>query len=79
MTIALPVASQLEDRRVELRWSQSHLASVAGYHVNTVHRVLRGGRVNLETIIDIAQALGFTVTISYDRSDAIPYDRSDVA
>lgn len=59
----LPLASQLEERRVDLGWTRGHLGILTGYHENTVRRVLRGGRTNLQTIVDVAQALGFEVRL----------------
>ena len=65
----LPLASQLEERRVELGWTQGYLGILAGYHENTVRRVLRGEPVNHQTVVDVAQALGFRVVLmTYQKS-----------
>jgi hypothetical protein len=59
----LPIASQLEARRVELGWTIRRLAAQAGYPETTTGNVLLGRNVRINTFRDHAQALGFAVSL----------------
>lgn len=61
---ALALAQQLEARRVALRWSVEFLAGRAGYHPNTILRVLHGQNSRVRTLQDVAGALGFSVVLN---------------
>jgi predicted transcriptional regulator len=56
-------ASQLEKRRREIGLSVTELGKLAGYHDNTILRVLHGKNVHWHTLRDVANALGFTLNL----------------
>ncbi len=55
------LARQLEDRRRALGLSIVSLVTRSGYSRNTVERALLGRPVNLQTLVDIANALGYEI------------------
>lgn len=56
------LAAYLEQARIDQGWTLPALAHKTGYHCNTVARVLHGDNVRLQTLIDVAQALGIQLT-----------------
>jgi transcriptional regulator with XRE-family HTH domain len=61
---ATRLAGQLEARRQQYGWSVAYLATRAGYHENTVLRVLHGRNVRLQTLQDVAAALGLCLSLT---------------
>ena len=57
------LARAIADRRQAVGWSINQLADVAGVAPNTVLRLLHGGPVQTATLLAVAGALGFTLTL----------------
>jgi len=55
--------AQLEARRVELGLSIDDLAERAGYGRHTIARTLHGGNVRVQTLVDVAFALGLILVV----------------
>ena len=64
---SVPHRELLEAKRQQLGWSVARLADEAGYHPNTVLRVLHGQNVYVRTFEDVAITLGFAVRLTNGR------------
>ena len=58
------IGQSIRERRVTLRISQGRLAELAGVAVHTISNLETGkGNVTVETLLKVAQVLGYAVRI----------------
>lgn len=67
---------QLDRRRRALGLSVARLGARAGYHENTVLRVLHGQNVRVQTLQDVAAALGLRVSLTCPPAATTPLDNA---